>query len=119
MIGAIRTLEKSLIVFHKNEQTITTLGIDYNSLFGILTTQLDHIKANKQYQSLQLPLVDQTLIELCQQKSAEKSFVWGSPSMLTNQMLIHRHTLRDRSGVIKERERQLKKKSRNVHKNEQ
>lgn len=117
--GAMRTLEKALAVFHKNEKKITALGIDYNAFIETLSTQLDHMKANKQYESLQLPLADQTLIKLCQQKSAEKGFVWGSPSLLTDPHLVHRHTLRDRSGVIQERKQQLlRRKASDIQKNE-
>ncbi|AFH62161.2 DUF309 domain-containing protein [Paenibacillus caseinilyticus] len=62
------------------------------------------------YRDLDIPLADQALLQACEETSGATWERWGQPSDLSDRYLIHKHTLRDRSGVVEERERQRKQR---------
>ncbi|WP_034645652.1 DUF309 domain-containing protein [Bacillus methanolicus] len=102
--GACRTLEKSLKIFKKKKNELSQLGIDSGKLITILSKHLENIKSKKTYRSYNLPIVDELLQAACVKECNRKGFIWCKSSDLTNEFLINRHLLRDRSSVIKERE---------------
>lgn len=112
LTGAIRTLKKASFILAKDDLQLEKLGLNSNALRKMLSNQLANMKTNIPYKSLQLPLIDATLARMCKQRALDKGFVWGATSDLAEKSIIHRHTLRDRSDVIKEREQQLLKKKR-------
>ncbi|WP_316252477.1 hypothetical protein [Bacillus aquiflavi] len=79
----------------------------------MMQKQLNKIESGEKYESIQLPIADSTLKKLCQERCTSKGCKWGAASDLTNDFLIHRHTLRDRSNVIQERRKQLLKRKGN------
>ncbi|WP_426453692.1 DUF309 domain-containing protein [Paenibacillus sp. S-38] len=58
------------------------------------------------YRDLDIPLADADLVQSCREASGSSWERWAQPSDLSDRYLIDKHTLRDRSGVIEERERQ-------------
>lgn len=72
------------------------------------------------YKDMNLVIVDAQLQLLCEQQCAERGMAlsqWGLPSDKTDEALIHRHTLRDRSDVIAAREEAIaaRKKKPSTH----
>jgi hypothetical protein len=44
---------------------------------------------------------------LAQKACEQKGFIWGNTSDITNNSLVHRHKLRDRTSIIEERKKSL------------
>lgn len=111
--GAKRMLENALKLIHKNKSEIDSLGLDYSLLISILKEQLQAIINQKPYVSINLPIQNSKLKEICIQYSKENGKQWGVPSDLSNEFLLHKHKKRDRTEVILERDKQLMIKRRN------
>lgn len=52
------------------------------------------------FTDMDLAVTDPELLSICVNQCKDRGVVWGSPSEMGDDSLIHRHTLRDRSGVI-------------------
>ncbi|WP_110113020.1 DUF309 domain-containing protein [Bacillus sp. CGMCC 1.16541] len=112
--GAYRMLKSAISILEQELEDVSRLGLNHHSLFLILKERLSLIEKNQAYKSLYLPIEDETLLTLCMNRSSEKNIIWWSNSDLTNTMLVNnRHTLRDRSDVIAERQLNLLKKQNN------
>ncbi|MFD1738812.1 DUF309 domain-containing protein [Bacillus salitolerans] len=108
--GAQRTLEKAISILEDERVQVHSLGIDDRKLLSTLKERLSDIKARNPYKSLNIPISDHALMQACLKECSLREVIWGSDSDLTNQYLLNKHTLRDRSDVIMERERQKEKK---------
>jgi uncharacterized protein len=109
--GAYRMM-KSAAAILKNEKTaVQSLGVDYDLLLQQLENRLVDLQNETPYQSMNLPLTDDKLLTQCKNRCRELSCVWGNPSNLTNEFLLNKHTKRDRSDVIAERNTQRKLKA--------
>lgn len=107
--GAVKMLSQSLV--NLTDAGMTQLGLEP----GIMRQRLEerlrllHVPGTV-YTDLDLPIADPKLESLCLQQCGEHKLVWLSPSDLQDDYLIHKHTLRDRSHVIAERERSRRQK---------
>ncbi len=99
--GAKRTLEKAIKIFES--ETSTNLGLDKGCFSHLLAGRLIAISKKESYTSFNLPINDPDLLAVCHQMCKQKGVIWGQKSDLTNASLVHRHKLRDRTGVIEER----------------
>lgn len=106
--GAARTLTKARQILTKRAEETAKLGLDVSALAETLDDYIQRIHANLPYESLMLPITDSELSSICESECKRQSLVWGVSSNLTDSQLIHRHTMRDRSDVIEERNKQLK-----------
>ncbi|MFZ7945113.1 MULTISPECIES: DUF309 domain-containing protein [Bacillaceae] len=106
--GARRTLEKAIKIFETQAGWLRKLGLEKQLLNDLLTVRLSLIEKEAAYSSFDLPICDSTLLKMCENYCVKAGFPWGKDSDYTNISLIHRHTLRDRSGVIEERHQSLK-----------
>nr|WP_279325933.1 DUF309 domain-containing protein [Bacillus sp. FJAT-47783] len=111
-VGAERMFQRALNILQKNERYVTSLGINYDELLSLLSVCLDDIRHGKQYESIHLPIYDQNLLKKCETYAKQRGKTWGAPSDLNNQFLLHKHSLRDRTDVVKERQRKLDQKKR-------
>jgi uncharacterized protein len=102
--GAIRTLEKAIAILNSHKGKIGKLGITETELLSILNYHLGMLKGNNPYQSYSLPITENVLINQCLSINENAKLNWGNKSNLSDESLIHRHKLRDRSDVIKERQ---------------
>ncbi|CAH0345603.1 DUF309 domain-containing protein [Bacillus sp. CECT 9360] len=105
--GALTTMKKAVSNLKKKRDEITDLGLDHNRLISILEKSIKAIDGHIPYQSVVLPIADPALIEQCETDCKDRGFIWCAVSNMDDQMLIHRHSLRDRTEVIMERKRQL------------
>ncbi|MEH7416036.1 DUF309 domain-containing protein [Neobacillus drentensis] len=112
--GAKRTLEKAITIFKTQSDLVIKLGLDLQLLHNILLERLSLINNQQRYISFNLPIGDQGLLNLGKRYCQQDGYVWGMESDLSNDQLIHRHSLRDRKSVIDERNQSLKLRKGNV-----
>ncbi|MDR6998607.1 DUF309 domain-containing protein [Neobacillus niacini] len=112
IMGAKRTLEKAIAIFKSQSEVITQLGLEYTKLIEDLNGRLSEIEKRLPYSSMVLPICNSSLLEECKHSCKRTGFDWGKHSDLTNASLVHRHKLRDRTGVLEERERAFSIKKR-------
>ncbi|RAV18790.1 DUF309 domain-containing protein [Paenibacillus contaminans] len=91
-----------------SDERIYELGIDAAKLLPLLRDRsaMLHGSSIKNYADMNIPLVHKELEQACIDVCRSQGLVWHSASEMTNRELLDRHTRRDRSEVIKERERQ-------------
>ena len=106
LIGAEKTSKKALRIFqHTPMTTINDLGLDYDQLLQQLGDKIQQIQAQRPYKSWNLPIADDELFRSCQQQCEQHHWQWRGQIEVPDE-IIHRHMLRDRSDVIREREHQ-------------
>ncbi|WP_019120613.1 DUF309 domain-containing protein [Brevibacillus massiliensis] len=103
MASAIRNLETT-------RASVRQLGLDDRKLLALLRQRLAGLEQNQPYTSLNLPFSDEQLLLACSDLCRQNGMTFGQPSDESNRFLLHKHTLRDRSGVISERLNSLKNK---------
>lgn len=111
--GAQKTLQKSLQIFLLNKSVVPQLGVDLSALTQQLNRLRERIEQRQSYESINIPIHSNDLKKMCMQRSRELNMIWGSPSNVSDPLLVHRHKERDRTDVIQERiealrERQIK-----------
>ena len=90
-------------------EDVERLGIDYQQLQETLDQRIQWVRKQGEYSDLNLPIKDPSLRLMAQEECLKNGWGWQVPSS-TDESLIHRHTLRDRSDVIREREEKLRMK---------
>lgn len=104
----------SLKMLQSAARKITTssaleLGLDFEELILRISSRLLSIENGDAYEDMNLPITDDSLLQECLGECAKRGWIWQARSSMDDQ-LVHRHTLRDRSGVIQEREESLRGK---------
>jgi predicted metal-dependent hydrolase len=107
--GAVKMLRSSLNKL--DPQQLEELGLDGMRLPALVRERLDALEASVPaggcrgvFKEMDLPFADPELEAYCRQQSEARGWGWKRPSPLHEDELIHRHTRRDRSGVVRERE---------------
>jgi uncharacterized protein len=111
--GAQRTLKKAIKILSLNANGLIIQGLDVNVLFPLLTKLMGEIEKEECYQSINLPVIDPTLLNACIKGCEELGFIWGEISNLEDESIVHRHRLRDRTMVIEERMEALRNRKGN------
>lgn len=106
--GAERTLRKAIKIFEWQADSLTNLGLNKKDLYQLISRQVYALQNGESYRSFSLPIRDPILLELAKKTCEQKGFIWGNESDLTNNSLVHRHKLRDRTSIIEERNQSLK-----------
>lgn len=113
MAGARKMLEQAIL--HLTNVSPETAGLDPNKLLELLHGRYALLALYPEqsgdktilFEDMALPFADGTLLreamDLCKGWGCE----WGRTSPMSEDMLIHRHLLRDRTDVLAERARQL------------
>lgn len=109
--GAIKSISSALEILKREGKTLNQLGLKSQALIALLTERRTEMIDRAPYKSMELPLLPDVKT-ICLQRCAMSNVSWNQASDLTNDYLLHKHKLRDRSDVIRERERQLKAKRR-------
>ncbi|MGG0716634.1 DUF309 domain-containing protein [Robertmurraya massiliosenegalensis] len=104
--GAARTLKKAIAILQQYE--LEPYGLAESEFLPLLKKRLVRIEERQEYKSLNFPIYDSSLIEACKKACEQKGLSWCVVSDLSNDEIVHRHLLRDRSEVIQEREDALK-----------
>jgi predicted metal-dependent hydrolase len=108
--GAKRMMKSAITILEQEENAISHLGLHHRRLLITLNERFEQMKNNIEYTSLNLPIVDQSLLEHCKKACLQAGCQFGDPSNIDNTALIHKHSLRDRNDVLLEREKQLELK---------
>jgi predicted metal-dependent hydrolase len=108
-IGAKKTLEKAMKILNKEEQILSSLGLNNIEFFSLLNERYIVIEKNQPYTSFNFPINDPYLTKLCQTHCLILGFIWCSQSNLSNSSLVNRHKMRDRTNIINERLSVLKR----------
>ncbi|WP_409346840.1 DUF309 domain-containing protein [Paenibacillus sp. MBLB4367] len=104
LAGAVKMMESAIGKLSGGE--ITELGIHAGRLQEKLRERVVQLNGSAPYEDMNIPLADLELEKACTEACERQGLKWEAPSELANRALLDRHTLRDRSGVIRERERQ-------------
>lgn len=111
MAGARKMNRQALV--NLNEADLRRLGIDAGEFLNALRKREEQLMADAPaYSDLNIPIADPRLEQTCEELCEKRGLVWGQPSDTTNEELIHRHTRRDRSDVIRARQEQLELRKR-------
>lgn len=103
--GALKMFKSSKKYLHK--ESIALLSLDYEELISIIDDRISNIE---NFIDPTISITDEELLSLCQERCQELGFIWGGRPSADEQLLIHRHSLRDRSQVILERQQSFEDK---------
>ncbi|MCD1257326.1 DUF309 domain-containing protein [Paenibacillus athensensis] len=110
--GARKMLGSALV--NLQPQHVEELGLDAPALRERLEAHLAALQEDSSeaapFVDLDLPIRDAALLAECQALCAKRGLAWGCASALADEELVHKHTRRDRSGVIRERELQKQRR---------
>jgi predicted metal-dependent hydrolase len=112
--GASRMLQNASRILGNEAVAIEALGLDSGQLVKLLEERIVCVTKHEPYVSMNLPIVDPDLQLSCDAMAISGGKVWGAASDLHDGSLVNRHTLRDRSDVIAERQRQLELRKRGL-----
>ncbi|BCE07263.1 DUF309 domain-containing protein [Bacillus paralicheniformis] len=111
--GAERLMANSIRILVSEKDAVESLGLDYSRFIKLLRKTYQKIKAHSPYESIMLPITDESLIKACRKQCEKKSYEWGANDP-PDAFIIDKHLLRDRTEVVAERKKQIerRKKSR-------
>lgn len=110
MNGAKRMITSCEVKLQKEESALKTLGIETVSFFELIHERKQKIQQQQPFEPIALPLTTEFL-QKCLLEAGVTKEEWFLSAM-TEDNIVHKHTLRDRSAVIDERKRQKLKKNR-------
>lgn len=105
--GADKMLTSAIRLLKQHHDDVQRLGLDSTALNDLLEKRLREIKAGISYHSLSLPIHDEELRKAYEHACALRNAPTFRESDLNDHYLLNKHTLRDRSEVFAERQRQL------------
>jgi predicted metal-dependent hydrolase len=107
--GATKMMGSALAISRREGPALEKLGLHSQRLINLLEQLHGEMLYGRAYRSIELPLSSEVKA-LCLQRCTEQGQRWNQESDLSNEYLVNKHTLRDRSDVILARESQLMKK---------
>lgn len=106
LAGAKKMMQSAIDILQHEKKAIHSLGIEWGMLMEKLNERLEAIQNAEEYKSINLPIGDPLLRKQCMLLCNEKGWRWENTEPIEDEYIIHKHTLRDRSEVIQEREKQ-------------
>lgn len=111
--GAAKMMRSAVQIMSQSAEEVKQLGLDAKELIIRLSARLTEIEQDKPYTSLNLPIADPDLLRQCERLCRQSGLHFGQASDLNDEYLLHKHTRRDRSDVIADRENSLRAKRAN------
>ncbi|WP_342715627.1 DUF309 domain-containing protein [Bacillus paramycoides] len=108
--GAEKMMKSAITILEKNNEPLLHLGINQTQLLSLLKDRLQSIQKEEGFTPLFLPLSDTALEKHCMELCQKQNLPWKDVNATSNEFIIHKHTLRDRTEVIAERNEQLQKR---------
>ncbi|KEK25993.1 DUF309 domain-containing protein [Bacillus gaemokensis] len=108
--GAAKMMKSAITILEKEQDSVYKLGLDYQELLSLLKKQLQSIQIKESFTPIFLPILDISLENTCIKLCTERGLSWKNAQSFPNEYIVHKHTLRNRSDVIFERNEQLKKR---------
>ena len=103
--GALKMFKSSKKYLHKD--SITLLSLDFDELISIIDDRISNIE---NFIDPTISIIDEDLLSLCKERSQGLGFIWGGRSSADEEQMINRHSFRDRSQVILERQKSFEDK---------
>jgi predicted metal-dependent hydrolase len=105
--GAIKMMESA--IQNLSESHINELGLQSSMLSKLMSSRLEQLMnhSNMEYEDFNLPFADPQLQLFCQKQALSENKIWLAKSDFHQPNIIHKHTLRDRTQVIVERQKQF------------
>ncbi|MGA4719572.1 DUF309 domain-containing protein [Fictibacillus nanhaiensis] len=110
--GAKRMILSCRVKLQKEQPALNELGLEVKIFLELLDRSIQRIEQKQSFESITLPL-SMELFQACLIEANATEDTWVSQTK-TNDTIIHKHSLRDRSSVIEERNRQKLKKNRTL-----
>lgn len=110
--GAVKMMQSAINLLSREQEEVSHLGLDAAKLIQLPSDRLNELRQSAPYTSLNLPIKDEGLLAVCRQECSQRGFIFGQTSNLSDEFLLHKHKLRDRTDVIEERLRQLQERER-------
>lgn len=115
LAGARKMMKNAIANLCEND--LKALGIAAVSFLDLLADRYRMLMESPltPYEDLNIPIADDALLKLCLKECKRRGILWNQPSDLTNEYIMLKHTMRDRSDVIefrlqeKERRRRERK----------
>ncbi|WP_338136491.1 DUF309 domain-containing protein [Brevibacillus agri] len=105
--GARKMLTSAHALVKQHHTELERLGLDSTTLERLLAVRLEEIEQGLPYRSITLPMRAAELIAAYKAACAKQNQPEYRDSDMNDPFLLNKHTLRDRSDVLAERERQL------------
>ncbi|HEX6923010.1 MAG TPA: DUF309 domain-containing protein [Bacillales bacterium] len=106
--GAERSLENAIRNLKNEGETLQRLALDNERLMEQLKQLYQNVKNKNAYESISLPITDETLVEKCEKLCKEKGCTMGNPSDLSDLQILHKHRQPKRDAVISKREKEFR-----------
>ncbi|KZE66296.1 hypothetical protein AWM68_07985 [Fictibacillus phosphorivorans] len=110
MNGARRMITSGLQKLQKEELELKELGIQTQPFFELIRDRKEKIELEQPFEPITLPLTTE-LLQKCLFEANATEENWFTHT-LTDTSIVHKHSLRDRTSVIDERNRQKIMKNR-------
>ncbi|WP_232698437.1 DUF309 domain-containing protein [Brevibacillus daliensis] len=111
MAGANKMIHSALLIAEDRREELEHLGLDVQKLTGQLQMRIDEVQHDAPYHSMDLPIHDPKLYKMCHDQAIATGILFGTPSDMSNDSILYKHKLRDRSEVIAERLKSLEEKT--------
>lgn len=108
--GAEKMMKSAITILEKNSAHLLRLGINEAQLLFLLKDKLQSIQKKEGFTPLFLPLSDIALEKQCIELCEKQNLPWKDVNAISNEYIVHKHTLRDRTEVIAEQKRTITKR---------
>lgn len=85
------------------QSDLESLGIHKQHALEQIIIRRSAVAYGSEYKDINLKIDDAELMLICGKECAKRGLRWGSPSPLHDDMIVHRHLLRDRTEVVQAR----------------
>ena len=108
--GAMKMLASS--IKNLTDEPLHVIGIEHPIFIQRLEDRQNKLQNDivNDYVDIDIPIADSALLKACEVASRNRGLEWGKQSTVINEYLWNKHTLRDRSNVVRERTERLKSK---------
>ena len=103
-------MKSAITILEKSGVPLQRLGINQVQLLSLLNERLQSIHKKERFVPLFLPLSDSSLEKQCIELCQKQNLSWKDLNAIPGEYIINKHTLRDRTEVITERNEQLQKR---------
>ncbi|HEX7064218.1 MAG TPA: DUF309 domain-containing protein, partial [Bacillales bacterium] len=87
--GARKSLENAIRNLKNERKALSNLALDGDQMTALLNRLYHKIQKKKAYESVNLPIMDKSLIEACERLCKEKGCTMGNSSDLSDWQILH------------------------------
>lgn len=94
------------------QERLASVSIQADALMSQLQERMHAVKEHLAFLDINMSFQDKELQQRCTELCQKRGLIWGMPSPMGENQIIHRHMLRDRSDVIAARKEAQQRKNR-------